>query len=83
MTGRRTCSGARECWWGLGPFDDYERARDLLENAERVCLQGFEGAHGFLSQSRLRFIPAVVDFVSGAEIPDCETAESAGRPPEH
>jgi len=77
------CSGARECWWGLGPFDDYERARDLLENAERVCLQGFEGAHGFLSQSRLRFIPAVVDFVSGAEIPDCETAESAGRPQEH
>ena len=68
------CSAGRECWWGLGPLDDYESARDLLENAERVCLKGFEWAHGFPSQSQSSFIPAVVDFVSGAEPTACEEA---------
>lgn len=68
------CSPGRECWWGLGPRDDYERARDLLGQAERVCLKGFEGAHGFPSQSRASFVPTVVDFVSDAGAISCEQA---------
>lgn len=77
------CSGSSECWWGLGPFDDFEKAGEGLENAERVCLKGFEGAHGFPSQSRRRFIPTVVKFVSGEKISDCEPVESSESNREH
>jgi len=73
------CSAGRECWWGLGPLDDYERARELLGNAERVCLKGFEGAHGFPSQSRSSFIPAVVDFISDGKPTSCEQATKSAK----
>lgn len=66
------CAEADACWWGLGPFDDYARARDLLQNADRVCLRGFAGAHGFLSQSRREFVPAVVDFIADSDTSVCE-----------